>query len=124
MRLAKRDIQYILPARISIIGPMGCGKSHWVYQFVEHMRTHTNINELSKNINILFAYNENSSVDKLKESIKKSGLPIELKTSFQFPTITELQEDTEKDNHKIVILEGNDCASLKLENTSITNIYI
>ena len=103
---------------------MGCGKSHWVYQFVENMRTHTNINELSKNINILFAYNENSSVDKLKESIKKSGLPIELKTSFQFPTITELQEDTEKDNHKIVILEGNDCASLKLENTSITNIYI
>lgn len=86
---------------------MGCGKSHWIYSFIENLKTHTNINEISKNINILFAYNESSSIDKLKAAIEKCPLQMELKTSYQFPTLTELQEDTHlNDNHKIVILEG------------------
>ena len=83
-----------------------CGKSHWVYSFVKNLRTHTNILKIAKKINILFAYNESSSIEKLDDAIKNSGLPIEVKTSYQVPTLTELNEDSDiSDNHKIVILE-------------------
>lgn len=90
----------------SLIGPMGCGKSHWVYNFVEHLKTHTNIIKIAKNINILFAYNESSSIEKLNSAIKKSELNIQVKTSYQVPTLSELTEDSDRaDSHKIIILE-------------------
>ena len=89
---------------------MGCGKSHFLYSFIQHLKTHTNISDIAQNINILFAYNESSSIEKLKAAIEKCPLKIELKTSYQFPTLAELQEDTQlNDYHKIVILEGKLC---------------
>lgn len=84
-----------------------CGKSHWVYNFIEHLRSHTNVTAIAKKINLLFAYNESSSVQKLNDAIKKSNLNIDVKTSYQVPTLSELNEDSDVEgSHKIIILEG------------------
>lgn len=56
---------------------------------------------------MLFAYNESSSIEKLNDAIKKSNLNIDVKTSYQVPTLSELTEDCDlEDSHKIIILEG------------------
>ncbi len=57
----RSDVEFKFPFRMSILGPMNSGKSHFLIELLKQVEHYTNIKALSQKIILVFCYNNESS---------------------------------------------------------------
>ena len=108
MNMKFKDICYLLPMRMGILGPMGCGKSSFLVNFLRNIEKITNIKELEEKVLVDFFYNSPSSLKSANEAVEGKNCFAAINFFNGLPTIEEIENYSKaNDKYRIVIFE--DC---------------
>ena len=116
------DFQIKMPFRISIIGPMQSGKSSFIFNLLLNLKKVTDIN-LEKKAEVLFCYNNESSLKGIKEACEESKTITKINFVKGLPSIESIENyQSQNDIQFIVIFEDLQNHFKSLSKTKIADL--